>query len=63
MTGDEISAALESEIAGLRDERVRAGIEAVRVLPPMRIELGWDYASVITQKRPKHDHLKTGQRE
>jgi hypothetical protein len=42
-TAAEVTAALEKDLANLRDPRVRAGIDAFRVVPPAAIRLTWDY--------------------
>jgi hypothetical protein len=42
-TAAEVAAALEEDLAHLRDPRVRASIQAFRVGPPMSIRLAWEY--------------------
>lgn len=39
----EVAAAIDEDLANLRDWRVRAGIMAFRVAPPAPIRLAWDY--------------------
>jgi hypothetical protein len=39
----EVAAALDEDLANLRDPRVRAGIQAFRLATPAPIRLAWDY--------------------
>ena len=39
----EVAAAIDEDLANLRDPRVRADIMAFRVVPPAPIRLAWDY--------------------
>src|SRR5437763_5055360 len=43
MSAAEVAAAIDADLANLRDPRVRAGIMAFRVAPPALIRLAWDY--------------------
>lgn len=44
-TAAEVAAAVDEDLANLRDPRVLASIKAFRVTPPTPIRLGWDYGA------------------
>jgi hypothetical protein len=44
-SASEVAAAVDEDLANLRDPRVLASINAFRVAPPTPIQLGWDYGA------------------